>query len=257
MDYRVFYRTLVKIFFQFHWIYIYVRGVLFANKLVDYKNIPIVINNRNRLSYLKRLISSLEKRGYNNIYILDNDSTFPPLLEYYDNECNHTIVKLGKNVGHLAIWESGFFEKVKSNFYVYTDSDLEIIDSCPEDFLQEMRSVLIDYPKVQKIGLSLKFDDLPDTYKLKQDVIEWESNFYHQVLPSGYFVAHVDTTFALYRPFASGGSHYYKLALRTPFKFMAHHLPWYVNSAQLSDEELYYIESARKSTFWTVQTEDK
>lgn len=253
MNYRTFYQALLKIAYQFHWIYISFKGAVFAKKPVDYKEIPIIINNRNRLTYLKKLVNSLEKRGYNNIYILDNDSNFPPLIEYYNTECSHKVIKLNQNVGHLALWKSNFFNEIKSNFYVYTDSDLEIVDSCPENFLEEMRSVLLSSPKVQKVGLSLKIDDLPDSYQLKNNVIEWESRFYDDVLTSGYYVAHVDTTFAIYRPYACGGSHDYKMALRTPFKFMAHHLPWYVDSENLTAEELYYIEHASKSTFWTKQ----
>lgn len=254
MNYRTFYQPLLEIAYQFYWIYLYVKGLLFAKKLVDYRAIPIVINNRNRLTYLKQLINSLEKRGYYNIYILDNDSSFLPLIEYYNVECSHKVIKLNQNVGHLALWKSDFFNEIKSNYYVYTDSDLEIVDECQENFLEEMRSVLIDNPKVQKVGLSLKFDDLPDHYKLKNNVIEWETEFYNNVLPNGYFVAHVDTTFAVYRPYASGGSHFYKLNLRTPFKFMAHHLPWYEDSDNLNAEERYYIEHAAKSTFWTKQS---
>ena len=74
----------IKVAF-FYW------GVWLINQLIrpnclDVKNIPIIINNRNRLTYMKMLISSLEKRGYNNIYIIDNDSTYPPLLDYYSKE---------------------------------------------------------------------------------------------------------------------------------------------------------------------------
>ena len=36
------------------------------------KDIPIIINNRNRMQNLLRLIEWLEKNGYNNIYIIDN-----------------------------------------------------------------------------------------------------------------------------------------------------------------------------------------
>ena len=58
----------IKVAF-FYW------GVWLINQLIrpnclDVKNIPIIINNRNRLTYMKMLISSLEKRGYNNIYII-------------------------------------------------------------------------------------------------------------------------------------------------------------------------------------------
>lgn len=52
-------------------------------KNIDYKKTPIIINNFNRLSTTVQLIDALKQRGYNNIHILDNQSTYPPLLEFY------------------------------------------------------------------------------------------------------------------------------------------------------------------------------
>ena len=70
---------------------------------IPYKEIPIVINNFNRLETLLKLLHSLEVRGYKNIYIIDNGSSYPPLLDYY-RECPYTVYLLHKNVGHLAVW---------------------------------------------------------------------------------------------------------------------------------------------------------
>lgn len=51
----------------------------------------IIINNRNRLEYLEMLINSLEKKRYFNIFIIDNNSPYPPLLEFYDNRCLYEV----------------------------------------------------------------------------------------------------------------------------------------------------------------------
>jgi hypothetical protein len=216
----------------------------------DYKNIPIIINNFNRLEYPTRLITSLEKLGYFNIHILDNNSTYPPLLDYYRNTA-YTVHHLGKNLGHLALWKSGVFKHFKKSFYVYTDPDLEIVDECPADFMKYFVEVLQQNPLVQKIGLALKYNDLPAHFKKKEEVIRWEKNFYTDKFGDGLYRAHVDTTFALYRPGAKGGSHEYKLSLRTVFPYECRHLPWYENSDNPGEENLYYINSARTSTFWT------
>ena len=58
--------------------YFYLRERLRPSKISSAREIPIIINSFNRLTTLKRLISSLEQRGYTNIYILDNCSTYPP-----------------------------------------------------------------------------------------------------------------------------------------------------------------------------------
>ena len=60
--------------------YFYWRERLQPSKITSAREIPIIINSFNRLTTLKLLVSSLEKRGYTNIYILDNCSTYPALL---------------------------------------------------------------------------------------------------------------------------------------------------------------------------------
>lgn len=220
--------------------------------MIDYKSIPIIINNRNRLTYLKKLINSLEIRGYYNIIILDNNSTYEPLLNFYKNECKYKICYLKDNLGHLALWKTPLFNDYKFNYYIYTDSDLELIEECPENFIED---ILLEMKKnrfIQKIGLSLRIDNLPDSYNLKQDVIKWENKFYlHRYKNDNYFISQVDTTFAIYRPFAYGGSSDHHLTLRTSFPLMANHLPWYIDSSNMSFEDKYYIENANSSTFWT------
>ena len=49
----------------------------------DWRDIPIFINARDRLGVMKKLIDWLLNAGYRNLIILDNNSTYPPLLEYY------------------------------------------------------------------------------------------------------------------------------------------------------------------------------
>lgn len=44
-------------------------------------NLTVVINNRNRLSTTKKMVADLLKRGTTNIIIIDNESTYIPLLE--------------------------------------------------------------------------------------------------------------------------------------------------------------------------------
>ena len=68
--------------------------------------IPIIIINFNQLFYLKQLIESLQKRDYNNIVIIDNLSTYQPLLDYYKTiETEVNIHRLKTNEGHLSFWE--------------------------------------------------------------------------------------------------------------------------------------------------------
>jgi hypothetical protein len=58
----------------------------------------------------------------------------------------------------------------------------------------------------------------------------------------------IDTTFALYRPFAQGGAD--GPAIRTGGKYVAKHLPWYENSSNLSPETEYYLKTSSSASSW-------
>lgn len=224
----------------------------FSNKIVNFKEIPIIINNKNRYTYLLKLINYLESRGYKNIYILDNKSTYLPLLEFY-KKTNYKVFHLNRNYGYLAFWKSFIFLKFIRSYYVYTDSDVLPIDNCPEDFLDFFRNVLINDVTVKKIGFSLKFDDLPDTYNSKAKVIDWESKFYSKPINNLLFDSIIDTTFALYRPFSGGGAKLNNKTYRTAFPYQAYHLPWYENSNNLTEEQIYYYTNSNYKTFWKIK----
>lgn len=211
-------------------------------------DIPIVINNRNRLSFLKRLIASLHNRGYRNVFIIDNNSTYPPLLEFY-KECDCKVFMLNKNYGYKAIWESGIYKQFINNYYVYTDSDLELIKECPNNFLAIFMEAMEQNSRIVKIGLGLKIDDLPDCYDKKADVITWEKKYTAVSFDNKFYKADIDTTFALYRPGIMCAANAYVLMLRGKSPLVARHLPWYVDSKNLETEEKYYIENV-VGTHW-------
>lgn len=222
-------------------------------KKTNYKDIPIIINNYNRLEMLSTLIDGLESRGYRNLYILDNQSTYPPLLEYY-TRLSYPVYMLNNNVGHLALWKTGFFKQFKDTYYAYTDSDLEIHPDCPDDFIEKFISLLEKYPKALKVGFSICIDDLPDHYKLKNEVIEWEKVFWKEEIEPNIFRALIDTTFAVYKPYFIGEPIDPDcFCIRTGFPYSVRHLPWYINSDNLSKEELYYLEHIKTLTHWSKQ----
>ena len=222
---------------------------LLGGKTPSVHSIPIIINNFNRLDTLKQLIQSLESRGYRNIIILDNGSTYPPLLDYYQN-LPFRVVHLGKNVGYMALWESGIYKEFRRSFYVYTDSDVVIDSQCPDDFMHHFMDILRRYPYCMKVGFGIRIDDLPDHYKEKESVIAWEKQFWKNEVEPDLYKAGIDTTFALYRPYCKGGTSAH-FVVRTGFPYVIKHLPWYQDTANLTEEEMYYISHTKKATFWT------
>lgn len=222
----------------------------------SYKSVPIIINNCNRLTMMKKLIAGLESRGYRNIYIIDNASTYPPLLEWYSHECPYPVFLMHENLGHLALWKSGIYKMFKGSYYAYTDADLELQEDCPDDFMQRFIDLLRRHPTALKAGFSLRIDDLPDTFKLKQEVITHESQFWHpeKEIEPGVFNAPIDTTFAVYKPYFVGEIVDFKNNyFRTAPPYSARHLPWYINSSDLSDEEKYYATHIKTMTHWARQ----
>ncbi len=242
----------------------YLNAAMYAKSLLwysthwkdpEYHSIPIIINNYNRLTFLIQLIDSLEKRGYSNIYIIDNDSTYPPLLDYY-SRCPYKVFYLKKNLGYTAIWRSEVYDIFKHSFYVYTDSDIVLHENCPEDFMKVFLKALKKYPRCMKVGFGLAIDDLPECYRDKDKVVHHESQFWGKPIDSLFFEAQIDTTFALYRPFCYGHSDGRHLMLRSGKPYIARHAPWYVDSNHLSEEEKYYISSCSFATHWSEQAKN-
>lgn len=216
----------------------------------DYRTIPIVINNRNRLTFLRQLIEALEKRAYSNIIILDNQSSWPPLLDYY-RQINHRVVYLNANLGYNALEKIPLYRELRKGYFVYTDSDIVPAEHCPDDFLLRFLRLLQEHDEIQKVGFSLKIDDLPDHFADKQKIISWEKDYFESSFNDEAYEAPIDTTFALHRPYAListvGG---YRM-LRTAAPLEAKHMPWYNDSSQLSDEELFYLDHVEVGTHWS------
>lgn len=210
-------------------------------------DIPIFINSRDRLVPLRRLVDWLVAAGYRRIYILDNDSTYPPLLDYYrqldDNETAVKVLRLKRNLGHKALWLSGILDILHvSTPYVYTDSDVVPSEDCPTDILGELLDTLRKYAFLKKVGLGLKVDDI--TFFDAEGEQEEEKRLYQCRLEDELFFGTIYTTFALYRNIR----HYsVEASARTIGKNMARHSQWYLDYACLPEDEKYYFDHANES----------
>jgi hypothetical protein len=201
---------------------------------------PIIINVRDRLSPLLLLLEWLEFVGQREIWLCDNASTYPPMVEFL-NTTPHRVVFTKFNLGHRAPWLSGLVPEVGNRrYFVVTDPDVVPTEDCPTDALQFFKRSLQEHPEINKIGFSLKLDDLPDTFVHKQSVIEWERQFWTIPAFNEFYRAPIDTTFAMYPPGLGHGPHH----LRSAPPYEARHLPWYQNSAQPTEEDTYYAAHA-------------
>ena len=206
------------------------------------KHTTILLNNFNRLSSTRNMYEFLKQRGFTNIIILDNASTYPPLLEWYATLNENEVIRFNINFGAHCLFESGFVANYQHHEYlVYSDSDLELNPNMPDDFLEIMRNLLLKFNEY-KIGLALQIDDVPfDCYRnCFTGTIDHERQFWTNEIEKDVYFAMVDTTFCLLR----NPAHHDLRALRIAGNFTAKHLPWYQRYSQLNEEEKYFAEHA-------------
>jgi hypothetical protein len=221
----------------------------------SFYSVPIVIICRDRLEPLRQLVDWLKRAGYTTLIIVDNASTFPPLVEF-PQSADAEIVRLGRNLGHLSPWAPEVQAKLDiESLFVVTDCDVVPDEHCPADVVERLAGILLRQADVDKVGLGLRIDDLPDCYALKSEVIAWESQFWEAEVAPGVFRAEVDTTFALYR--LAARPHKSSRALRTGAPYLARHLPWYADSAHPTQEQQYYREHLdRDISHWETDRAD-
>jgi len=224
--------------------------------MMPFREVPIFVNSFNRLTCLRRLLEWLCAAGHRRIFVIDNASTYPPLLDYLGEVERHhlaTVIRLPENVGHLAIWACGLLDRLGiTSEYVYTDPDVLPADFCPPDLVGFLQAVVAENPEILAAGPGLRIDDIPDHYPHKAAVIAWEGQFWLRPAAPRLFRAGIDTTFALYRP---GASHTLGTgrSIRTGWPYLAAHEGWYSDHQSPTDEETHYRRSVKADTsHWSV-----
>jgi hypothetical protein len=207
--------------------------------------IPVIINNRNFLTWPKAMVERIkEYDGVGEIIIVDNDSTYPPLLEWYaTNPCR--IERLNDNLGMGAPWVSEVVKQLNGAPYVLTDPDMGLEDT-PDDTLlylfDKLNSLQLD-----KVGLGLDWQivEKKSPYYERLNLYEKSRWSNSPVIDGVYTEVQIDTTFALYNVdhyFIGGGS--------TTFPYVARHYPWEfsIEEARNSEEFMYYMGNATSAS---------
>jgi len=211
----------------------------------------VVINNRNRLTTTRNMVEHLLRlNARESIVILDNGSTYPPLLEWYRQVEGMVEVRMLGNEGHLALWATGM-DRELGRYFAYTDSDIELDPEMPGNWAIQMINLIEKY-EINKVGLAIRIDDIPDHYRYKNQVIRNEARWWLDEVAEGLYRADTDTTFAVYRNIHDNT---YK-SIRTARRgFKSRHVPFYLNLDDLPEEEGYYLDNHdhRKTTQYTKQ----
>lgn len=205
--------------------------------LVDPNNVPVFINNRDRLHAMRQMIDWLLSAGTKRIEILDNDSTYPRLLEYYGGlPAGVRVTFLGENLGPWAFWDKKMHLK-QDIPYVVTDADIAPVDECPKDLINRLTVLLHDNPKSDKVGPGLLVPGLFDS--LSGTGSDWERKFWTNRHSNEAFFAPIDTTFALYGAGSPSCNHDNNLRMDWPY--VVRHTPSYADMYINPEEESYYI----------------
>lgn len=201
----------------------------------------VLINNRNRLTTTREMTIWLMMAGHE-VVILDNASTYQPLLNWYTmcDAMNVRVVRSDRNGGPRAAWDCPEFKRYipdDGEFYAVTDSDLDLRE-CPHDLLEVLSAGLVRHPELCKCGVSLRTNDLPDGFPHKQPVIDRERGYSQYELDDHLWSADIETTLAVYRSWPC----VYRPAARSKWPYEARHVPWYITPETITDEERYYIQ---------------
>lgn len=213
--------------------------------------IPVFIVNFNRFLLPKGIVEYLTPDTGCEPIIVDNNSSYPPLLAWYDTKpCK--IHRLSSNQGNCVVWGKNngidlFKEHDCSRGYIVTDSDLDL-SRIPKDFLRVLQAGLDRFGEgATKIGFSLEINDLPNT-QIGKEARGWEQMNWEERSP-GYCQAPVDTTFALYRwmPHNPCLAHDFNKSWRTQRPYTARHMPWYYTKETIPEDELYYLRTISRN----------
>lgn len=217
----------------------------------------IFINNRDYLAWTRNMAEHLANQNHE-VIIIDNGSTYEPLLNWYDN-CSFTVHRL-VNFGKEAFWKSGI-QKDVNEFCVLTDSDLDI-SMVPSDWEEVLMEGFSRYPHINKCGLSFEENTVPQenpAYTLDRmpNSVAWRER-----IAGGFWKYPIDTSFAILRPNVAFGIS----GIRKDRPYTGLHLPWHIvlepsaDPTKLSilfdDEILYYFEHVENSSFTHSRLQD-
>lgn len=207
--------------------------------------IPVFIIVRDRVKNLKeKLVPWLESTKQAQIMIVNNNSTYPPLLEYLE-KTKYRVYNLETNHSKWAPWKHDLVPK-GGNFAV-CDPDMIPMEECPLDALEYWVNALNDpkYKNYHSAGPAYRIDNLPEHYAGRREAVRWEAQFWSKPLYGDqtrceFFEAPIDGAFEVFRP--GGSIDATKPSIRSNYPYVFEHETWYMDSNNMSEEDKWYRE---------------
>jgi hypothetical protein len=215
---------------------------------MNWQDTPAFVLQHDRLNIgFRDLLAWLRKAGMTQICVIDNASTFPPLIDFYANSEEMRGVQLvhaGSNLGYGAMWKLGLHHLdsvARVGRYILTDPDLVPDPQCPLDLVRRMHEIADRYSPA-KVGPAIRIDNIPDCFAQRDHMRRCEAPYWLNRVDDVGWDAPIDTTFAIYQagwerwPHMTHGARYIRLG----FPYVVNHIPWYEDSANPTEEALYY-----------------
>ena len=209
--------------------------------------IPVFIIVRDRVKNLRKFVKWLDSTGQAEVIIVNNDSTYPPLLEYLDGN-KHTVYNLETNHSKWAPWRHNLIEMHPSEtgHFAVCDPDMYPIEECPKDAIEFWVNALEDekYGSYHCAGPAHEISDLSAQYAGRREVVRWEAQFWAKPLYADqtrcqFFEAPIDSSFGVFRK--GGYIDIEKPAIRSNYPYVFRHETWYMDTKNPSEEDLYYM----------------
>jgi hypothetical protein len=247
--------------------------------------IPVIVNNRDL--EVQNLLLDLCRMGASEIHLIDNASTYPPLVSWLKSAPTHLVrptprpdgsyqmiplrCHLMPNLGPRAACTlvnslRSFWLHEGITHYATTDSDLDV-STLPDNTLQLFAEASAyfteNYAQCTRVGvaLSLELPDVPaarlarsheQTYWDGRRRITWSAPPPELLEPVPMFFAPIDTTLAVI-PLDPPWNGDYEPAYRVAGPYTAKHRPWYHDDSNRPADFRHYLAHANPAgTLYTA-----
>lgn len=211
---------------------------------------------RDRVTYASKCLAALEAAGLD-VMIVDHGTTWQPAQDWLRELRKNTgvsVVDMGPGHHPRDLWNNAWFRHMNArDRYIVTDPDVVPSEDCPLDWPEHLSGVMDRFPSYHKIGMGLRIDRIPEHCAYRQEVLDWEAQFWKTRLgDEEVYHGDVDTTLAIHVPIQEMGTHSFS-GVRTGFPYVDDHLAWYEKTGDLTEEQQYYHDHSEPNiSFWTA-----